>query len=192
MIRHFTVSAFVSAQGHTLLHFHQKNQMWLPPGGHIESDEDPIQAALREVEEETGLKVALLPTIDPFPYLSPPQLPTPVTIMVEDIPAKPAEPAHQHLDLIYFTRPLDPGLPTPKPGWRWLDAETLTSDDPISPDAPIPPDAGATGVQIDTANNATGVQTTADPSAPGVPVPEDVRILGLASIARAAEEERAP
>ena len=170
MHRHLTVSAFVSAQGHTLLHFHQKNQMWLPPGGHIEADEDPIQAVLREVEEETGLNVALLPTIDPFPYLSPPQLPTPATIMVEDISAKPSEPAHQHLDLIYFTRPIDPGLPTPNPGWRWLPTDALASDAPLPTDNP----------------------TTHNNNAPSTPIPEDVRILGLAAIARAAEENRPP
>ena len=30
---------------------------WLPPGGHIEVNEDPIEAVLREVLEETGLEV---------------------------------------------------------------------------------------------------------------------------------------
>ena len=34
----------------------------LPPGGHIEENEDPVQAALREVCEETGLRAAVVPT----------------------------------------------------------------------------------------------------------------------------------
>ena len=54
MERHFTVSGFVSQAGKTALHWHRLG-LWLPPGGHIEADEDPIQAVLREVQEETGL-----------------------------------------------------------------------------------------------------------------------------------------
>ena len=100
MKRHFTVTAFVSAQGHTLLHWHQKNRMWLPPGGHIEQDEDPHQAVLREAQEETGFPVVVLPTASPYRYPEPEQLPLPATMMVENIPANPSEPAHQHLDLM--------------------------------------------------------------------------------------------
>ena len=62
MIRHCTVTAFVCERGATLLHWHASNAMWLPPGGHIEADEDPIEAVHREVLEETGLTVAVLPT----------------------------------------------------------------------------------------------------------------------------------
>ena len=55
MIRHFTVSAFVSAQGHTLLHFHQKNQMWLPPAATsspMKTPTKPARASLNERHEE--------------------------------------------------------------------------------------------------------------------------------------------
>ena len=163
MRRHFTVTAFVSARGHTLFHWHQKNRLWLPPGGHIEPDEDPYQALLREIQEETGVPVVVLPTASPFQYRQPPQLPPPVTIMVEDIPAIPSEPAHQHLDLIYFARPQGHDLPTPpSSAWRWVCEEALRDDHPLTPGDDTPP----------------------------VPVPEDVRVLGLAAIRRAAKEER--
>ena len=89
MRRHMTVTTFISAGGCTLLHWHEKNRMWLPTGGHIEPDEDPYQAALREAEEEIGFPVVLLPTVTPYKYSQPRQLPPPVTIMVEDIPATP-------------------------------------------------------------------------------------------------------
>ncbi|MHB8375756.1 MAG: NUDIX domain-containing protein, partial [Dehalococcoidia bacterium] len=55
MERHFTVSGFVVERGQTLLHWHRKNGMWLPPGGHVEPGEDPVQAVEREVLEETGI-----------------------------------------------------------------------------------------------------------------------------------------
>jgi len=58
--RHFTVAVFVSWEGKVLLHFHRKLGMWLPPGGHIERGEHPDDAAVREVHEETGLRVELV------------------------------------------------------------------------------------------------------------------------------------
>ena len=62
MIRHFTATGFVINGDATLLHWHRRVQAWLPPGGHVEPDEDPVQAVLREVKEETGLDVQIIPT----------------------------------------------------------------------------------------------------------------------------------
>ena len=98
--RHFTVAIFVVWEGKVLLHHHRKLDMWLPPGGHIEKDELPDDAALREVWEETGIRVALVgerreDVEDPV------QLHRPAGIQLEDI-----GPGHQHIDLIYFARPI--------------------------------------------------------------------------------------
>lgn len=43
-----------------LLVHHKKLNKWVQPGGHIEEHEDPEQAAIREVKEETGLEIELL------------------------------------------------------------------------------------------------------------------------------------
>ena len=56
MIRHFTVSGFVVERDGVYLHWHPKIALWLPPGGHIDPDEDPVQAVLRETLEETGFR----------------------------------------------------------------------------------------------------------------------------------------
>lgn len=56
----FTVEVFVVHQGKVLLRKHDKYRLWLSVGGHIELDEDPNEAALREVREEVGLDVRLL------------------------------------------------------------------------------------------------------------------------------------
>ena len=56
----FTASVYVVFKNKVLLHKHKKYNIWLPPGGHIELDEDPVQAAKREVLEETGLRVKLV------------------------------------------------------------------------------------------------------------------------------------
>jgi 8-oxo-dGTP pyrophosphatase MutT (NUDIX family) len=97
--RHFTVAVFVAWEGKVLLHHHRKLGMWLPPGGHIEQDELPDEAAVREVWEETGLEVELVgerreDVADPV------QLYRPAGVQLENI-----GPGHQHIDLIYFARP---------------------------------------------------------------------------------------
>src|SRR5258705_5067913 len=35
--------------------WHHRLQRWLQPGGHVEENEDPFVAAVREVPEETGI-----------------------------------------------------------------------------------------------------------------------------------------
>jgi hypothetical protein len=45
----FTVALFVVRGTEVLLVHHRKLNRWLPLGGHIELDEDPETAALREV-----------------------------------------------------------------------------------------------------------------------------------------------
>jgi len=52
----YTVALFIRHKNKVLLIHHKKLDRWLPPGGHIELDEDPDQGLFRELEEETGLK----------------------------------------------------------------------------------------------------------------------------------------
>lgn len=106
--RDFTVATFVIHDSKVLLLWHRKLRMWLPPGGHIEPDELPDEAAVREVKEETGLDVVLLsaPALPPIP--GPLQLARPEGIQLEEI-----EPGHEHIDLIYFARPADPAAVRP-------------------------------------------------------------------------------
>ena len=44
-----------------LLVHHKKFNMWVPAGGHIEENETPDQALIREWKEEVGLDIAILP-----------------------------------------------------------------------------------------------------------------------------------
>ena len=95
-LRHFTVAVFVVHDGRVLLHYHRKLGKWLPPGGHLEDDELPDDAALREVLEETGMMVRLIGGRG-LPIDDPAQLVVPAGIQVENI-----YPGHQHIDLVYF------------------------------------------------------------------------------------------
>jgi ADP-ribose pyrophosphatase YjhB (NUDIX family) len=97
LTRDFTATTFVVHEDRTLLLHHRKLSMWLPPGGHIDPHELPDQAALREVREESGLEVELLPQGYALGHVH--VLPQPYCILLEDI-----SPGHQHIDLIYFAR----------------------------------------------------------------------------------------
>ncbi|MFB6283617.1 MAG: NUDIX domain-containing protein [Halobacteria archaeon] len=55
----FTASAFVVDSGTVLFIDHEKTGYMLQPGGHIETNEVPHEAAVREVREETGVEVEL-------------------------------------------------------------------------------------------------------------------------------------
>jgi 8-oxo-dGTP pyrophosphatase MutT (NUDIX family) len=90
-----------------LLVLQKANGKWLFPGGHVERDEAPGEAAVREVAEETGVRAQIH---DPYPLVLPGMtwLPSPWLTVETPAPAKPArpgrpaEPAHRHIDLVFI------------------------------------------------------------------------------------------
>ena len=160
--RHHTSTAYVVAGDRTLLLWHRKLQMWIPPGGHAEPNEDPLQAAVREALEESGLEVEVIPPPDLLVVDRPEVLPPPVVILVENIEI-PGQPFHQHIDHVYVTRArgnVDFEAPVPHGHYRWVNREELASAFSLpAPDGTL------------------------------VPVAEDVRLLGLRALDAAAEAE---
>jgi 8-oxo-dGTP pyrophosphatase MutT (NUDIX family) len=119
--RHFTATTFVIRDGKVLLHLHPKQQLWLPPGGHVERDELPHEAAVREVEEETGLRVRLhseSAAAGMAREMECAVVPQPAFILVEDI-----NPFHQHIDFVYFAR-APHGAPV-NDDFQWLAPDEL-------------------------------------------------------------------
>ncbi|MDB6028058.1 MAG: mutT/nudix family protein [Verrucomicrobiales bacterium] len=96
----FTVAIFVVHEGKILLIHHRKLNKWLPLGGHIELDEDPEMAALREAREECGFEVDLIgerpPTTEPG---------TRALIGPRFLDIHRISDTHEHIGMIYWARP---------------------------------------------------------------------------------------
>jgi len=94
---HVTGSGFVVGQRGIVLLLHRRLGIWVQPGGHIDAGETPWDAARREVEEETGLRVRHLDLgADGEPALA-------------HVDVHAGGRGHTHLDLRYrFEAPGDP------------------------------------------------------------------------------------
>jgi len=123
----FCADALIVNGDAVLLRKHDKHNVWLAPGGHIEIGEDPAETAVREAKEETGLDVTLvgdrLPDLgDGDREILPPRF------MNRHF----ATPTHEHVSFYYFatssTRNIAPAAEEKEVEMRWFTREEL--DDP--------------------------------------------------------------
>jgi 8-oxo-dGTP pyrophosphatase MutT (NUDIX family) len=120
----FTVAVFIVHREKVLLVHHRNLDKWLPLGGHIELDEDPEAAALREVQEESGLDIELLgerpPTTEPG---------TRALIAPRFLDIHRITDTHQHIGMMYWARPRKNGrlklAAAEHHDIRWCSAEDL-------------------------------------------------------------------
>jgi 8-oxo-dGTP pyrophosphatase MutT (NUDIX family) len=129
----FTSAIFVVKNGKVLMIHHRKLDKWLPLGGHIELDEDPEQAALRETKEESGLDVELIGERPPTTGPGTRALIAPRFLDIHRI-----SDTHEHIGFIYFARPKS-GTTTlaqeEHHDIRWCTAEDLEKLKPTISDA---------------------------------------------------------
>jgi len=103
--RHFTATTYVVNDGATALHEHEGLGIRLPPGGHVDRDELPHEAALREVREETGLDADLVATESSVTGPNTRGIPEPAHLMLHDINVHgDGSVGHQHVDHLYYAR----------------------------------------------------------------------------------------
>ena len=76
-----------------LVVYHNIYDAWIFPGGHADGEEDLLSVAVREVEEETGLKARILDNSIFALSASP---------IIGHIKKDQYVPAHTHLDVIYL------------------------------------------------------------------------------------------
>lgn len=113
---HVTASAIVVGPRGVLLHRHKRLGIWLQPGGHIDPGEDPADAAMREVLEETGIATEH--------FAGAPKL---VHVDAHDGPR-----GHFHLDLRFLLTAgnIDPNPPESESQevrwWSWFEARAIS------------------------------------------------------------------
>jgi 8-oxo-dGTP pyrophosphatase MutT (NUDIX family) len=92
LIGHVTGSAWIvnDARTHVLLTHHRKLNQWFQPGGHCDGEPDVLKVALKEANEETGLKN--LNVVDGEVY----------DVDVHLIPERKGIPAHYHYDIRFL------------------------------------------------------------------------------------------
>ncbi|GGL56992.1 NUDIX hydrolase [Halocalculus aciditolerans] len=132
--RHFTATVYIVNDSATALHHHEKLGIRVPPGGHVDRDELPHEAGLREVREETGLDPTLVDDTDPVGAPNGETLPRPRHQLLYDIDVVDGRPAHQHIDHVYYAR-VDSRDVSPAAGeasadaWDWYTPEDLRESD---------------------------------------------------------------
>ena len=101
-VNHFTATGIVFNEKKEILMIkHNKLKVWLPPGGHVDENELPDEAALREIYEETGIRARFISAKQGLSISSEGcrELERPFAVLLEDIEGGGA---HNHIDLIYL------------------------------------------------------------------------------------------
>ena len=130
--RHFTASVYLVNDGAVALHRHQRLDLLLPAGGHVDRDELPHETALREAREETGLEPTLLGDAPDIASGTNRSLPQPRHLMLADVNVHGDQVGHQHVDHVYYAtveeRGIDPAPDeAPAEAWDWYDRTALGS-----------------------------------------------------------------
>jgi 8-oxo-dGTP pyrophosphatase MutT (NUDIX family) len=126
----YTVGVFVVYENKVLLRLHDKYNIWLSVGGHIELNEDPNQAAVREVKEEIGLDIALYDKLLPYEKIDEhhKELIPPFFMNIHSISEK-----HKHIILIYFAKSdsqeIIEGQGEKSSGWKWMTKKEIEEAD---------------------------------------------------------------
>ena len=101
---HFTATGIVfNSKNEILMIHHNKFQVWLPPGGHVEENELPADAVIREIIEETGVDAIIIPNNKGLELTSEycKELELPFAMFMEDINS---DGTHNHIDMYFLCR----------------------------------------------------------------------------------------
>ncbi|MEM7405059.1 MAG: NUDIX hydrolase [Pseudomonadota bacterium] len=115
-VGHITGSAWLldPSGRRVLLTHHRKLNMWIQLGGHSDGDPDTLAVAVREAEEESGLKVT---AVDDAIF----------DLDRHVIPARASEPQHYHYDVRFLLRAATDTfvVSSESLALKWLEADEL-------------------------------------------------------------------
>jgi len=94
--RHSSAKTYVVCNGKFLLHIHKKLNKWLPVGGHIDREELPHDASVREVKEKTGLDVNFFLAKELLKTSSASEIIPPYKMGLYNL-----NPFHQNIDMVF-------------------------------------------------------------------------------------------
>ncbi|MCH8519654.1 MAG: NUDIX domain-containing protein [Nanoarchaeota archaeon] len=130
--RHFTSSVYIVFEDKILLHQHKKLDILLPPGGHIDRDELPIEAALREVKEECGVNIEIISDSNFEKFVDNSY----ETNVGEFCNVHFVNPHHQHIDFVFIAKAFNT-IVKPNKGesknWFWMSKEEVKEHTQINP-----------------------------------------------------------
>lgn len=123
----FCSEVFIVYKNKVLIRKHDKSKLWVGVGGHVELDENPNTAAIREEKEEVGLDIILVSPINlpsnenRYTQLIPPFFFRSTLINEE----------HTHLDFIYFAKSTsDNVIPEREDDeWKWFTIDDLEKNE---------------------------------------------------------------
>lgn len=114
-----------------LLGLHPRLGLLLPPGGHVEIDETPDQAAEREVAEEAGIVVRLFSVEPHVRSIVSPRLVVPAPLARPlGMQLTPVFDGHQHIDAIYVARVAVDAPPLAPYGWYAIEHAAMSGAPP--------------------------------------------------------------
>jgi 8-oxo-dGTP diphosphatase len=128
MLKHFSATVYVvneiDGDPKVLLHFHKRHHNWYGLGGHVEDNEDPVEAAIREAKEEAGIDVTIFSGHPLKIYKHAHELIAPVLLMDQDIKGD-----HRHIDCIYFGTTTDPSKVAMREEFCWCSQKDIDTMD---------------------------------------------------------------
>lgn len=119
-----TVAGYIFDKDKLLLIKHKKLGLWLPVGGHIEDNETPDEAMIREAKEEVGLDIKLMTDSDYFGVNEIKKCATPFYVNIHNVGD------HNHYCQFYICRTENSGIAINKKEilyFKWISEQSLRS-----------------------------------------------------------------
>lgn len=120
------VAGYIIHKNKLLLIQHKKLDLWLPVGSHIEKDETPDDALLREIKEEIGIDVKILNYLKfPIQGNTKRNLANPFHVDVHSVKD------HDHCCFYYICKAINPErlkINSELKGYKWFSKEGLNKE----------------------------------------------------------------